>query len=82
LNINCHVTTFLIRKAFFSRWISISNKTPQTINERTLGVTALERSVAKKFDTDGLNQVLGCTNLTLASTGSHMNEQVQIVLVI
>jgi hypothetical protein len=29
----------------------------------------------------GLNQVLGCTNLTLAPTGSHFNTQVQVVLV-
>jgi hypothetical protein len=49
--------------------------------KRTLGVTALERSVAKQFATWGLNQVLGCTNLTLARTGSCMNKQAQVVLV-
>jgi hypothetical protein len=31
---------------------------------RTRGVIALERSMAKQFTTGGLNQVLGCTNLT------------------
>jgi hypothetical protein len=37
---------------------SISNKTPQTINEkRTFGVKALRRSLAKQFATGGLNQV-------------------------
>jgi hypothetical protein len=40
---------------------------------RTRELTALERSVAKQFATGDLNQVLGCTNLTLAPTGSHMN---------
>jgi hypothetical protein len=45
---------------------------------RTRGFTALERSVANQIATEGLNQVLGCTNLTLAPTGSHMNKQVQI----
>jgi hypothetical protein len=49
--------------------------------KRTLGVTALERSVAKQCATGGLNQVLGCTNLTLAPTGSRMNKQAQLVLV-
>jgi hypothetical protein len=37
--------------------------------------------VAKQFATWGLNQVLGCTNLTLAPTGSQINKQVQVVLV-
>jgi hypothetical protein len=53
----------------------------QLTKKRTLGVTALERSVAKQFATGGLNQVLGCTNLTLAPTGSRMNKQAQVVLV-
>jgi hypothetical protein len=48
---------------------------------RTRGVTALERSVAKQFATVDLNQVLECTNLTLAPTGSHINKQVKVVLV-
>jgi hypothetical protein len=52
----------------------------QLTKKRTLGVTALERSVAKQFVTGGLNQVLGCTNLTLATTGSRMNKQAQVVL--
>jgi hypothetical protein len=47
----------------------------QLRKKRTLGVTALERSVAKQFATGGLNQVLGCTNLTLAPTGSLMNNK-------
>jgi hypothetical protein len=51
-------------------------QTPQT-KKRTRGVTSLERSVAKQFATVGLNQVLGCTNLTLGPTGSHINNQVQ-----
>jgi hypothetical protein len=37
---------------------------------RTIGVTALERLVANHFSIGGLNQVIGCTNLTLAPTGS------------
>jgi hypothetical protein len=41
----------------------------QLTKMRTRGVTALEWSVAK--------QVLGCTNLTLAPTGSHIKKQVQ-----
>ncbi len=53
----------------------------QLTKKRTLGVTALERSVAKQFATGGLNQVLGCTNLTLAPTGSFMKKQAQLVLV-
>ena len=53
----------------------------QLTKVRTRGVTALERSVAKQIATGGLNQVLGCTNLTLAPTGSHINKQVQVVLV-
>jgi hypothetical protein len=45
--------------------ILISNKTPQTINEKEkLGVTALERSEAKLFATGCLNKVLECINLT------------------
>jgi hypothetical protein len=48
---------------------------------RTRGVTEFERSVAKQFATGGLNQVSGCTNPTLAPTGSHMNKQIQVVLV-
>ncbi len=48
---------------------------------RTRGVTALERSVAKQFATGGLNQVRGCTNLSLAPTGSHINKQLQVVSV-
>jgi hypothetical protein len=36
-------------------------------------VTALERSVAKRFATGGFNQVLWCINLTLAPTGSHIS---------
>ena len=51
-------------------------ETDTTINKRTRGVTALERSVAKQFATGGLNQVLGCTNLTLAPTGSHINRTI------
>jgi hypothetical protein len=47
---------------------------------RTCGVTALERSVAKQFATEGLNQVLGRTNLTLAPTGSHINKQAQYLI--
>jgi hypothetical protein len=46
----------------------------QLTKKRTLGVPALERSVAKQFGTGGLNQVVGCTNITLARTGSP-NEQ-------
>ncbi len=53
----------------------------QLTKVRTRGVTALERSVAKQIATGGLNQVLGCTNLTLAPTGSHINKQAQVVLV-
>jgi hypothetical protein len=52
----------------------------QLTNMRARGVTALQRAMAKQFATGGLNQVLGCTNLTLAPTGSHMNKQVQVVL--
>jgi hypothetical protein len=44
-------------------------------------VTAFKLSVAKQFATRGLIQVLGCTNLTRSPTGSHMNKQVQDVLV-
>ncbi len=47
----------------------------QLTKKRTLGVTALEQSVAKQFATGGLNQVLGCTSLTLAPKGSHINKQ-------
>jgi hypothetical protein len=47
---------------------------------RTRGVSTLEGSVAKQFASGGLNQVLGCTNLTLAPTGSQMNKQAQVVL--
>jgi hypothetical protein len=50
------------RERMFIR-ILFSNKTPQT-KKRTLGITALERSVEKHFATGGLNQVLGCTNIT------------------
>ena len=53
----------------------------QLTKKRTFGDTALERSVAKQIATGGLNQVLGCTNLTLAPTGSRITKQVQIVLV-
>ncbi len=53
----------------------------QSTKVGTRGVTALERSVAKQIATGGLNQVLGCTNLTLAPTGSRMNKQAQVVLV-
>jgi hypothetical protein len=53
----------------------------QLTNVRTRGVTALDRWVAKQFATGGLNQVLGCTNLALATTGSNINKQVQVVLV-
>jgi hypothetical protein len=53
----------------------------QLTKVRTRGITALERSVAKQFATGGLNQVLGCTKLTLAPTGSHINKQVHVVLV-
>jgi hypothetical protein len=49
------------------------------MKKRTLRVTTLERSVAKQFATGGLNQVLGCTKLTLAPTGSHINKQLQVV---
>jgi hypothetical protein len=52
----------------------------QLTKKRTLGVNALERSVAKQFGTSGLNQVLRCTNLTLAPTDSHMNIQAQSCL--
>lgn len=34
----------------------------------------------KTFGTDGFNQVLGYTNLKLATSGSHMNKQVKVVL--
>jgi hypothetical protein len=34
----------------------------------------------KNNATGGLNQVLRCTNLTLATKGSYMNKQVQVVL--
>jgi predicted solute-binding protein len=54
--------------------ILISNKITQLRKTRTIGVTTLEWSVAKQFATGG-------TNLTLAPTGSHINKQVQIVLV-
>jgi hypothetical protein len=53
----------------------------QLTQVRTRGATALERSVAKQFATGGLNQVLGCTNLTLAPTGYDMNKQVHVALV-
>jgi hypothetical protein len=61
-------------------WISKGHH-KQLTKKRILGVTALERSVAKQFATGGLYQVLGCTNLTLAPTGSLMNKQAQLVLV-
>jgi hypothetical protein len=51
----------------------------QLTKKRTLRVTAMERSVAKQFATGDLNQVLECTNLTLAPTGSRMNKQAQVV---
>jgi hypothetical protein len=55
--------------------VSISKQTPQTINKtENPRVTTLERSVAKQFATGGLDQVLGCRNLTLAPTGSHINK--------
>jgi hypothetical protein len=54
----------------------------QLTKKRTLGVTALEQSVAKQIATGGLNQVLGCTNLTLAPTCSHINKQVQVVYLV
>jgi hypothetical protein len=53
----------------------------QLTKVRTRGVSALERTVAKQIATGGLNQVLGCTNLTLAPTDSHINKQAQVVLV-
>jgi hypothetical protein len=34
--------------------------------------------VAKQFATGDLNQVLGCTNLTLAPTGFHINKKLQV----
>jgi hypothetical protein len=48
---------------------------------RIRGVSALERSAAKQFATGGSNQVLGCTNVTLVPTGSHINKKAQVVLV-
>jgi hypothetical protein len=59
--------------------ISISKKTPQTINENRepLGLPPWKNNLPLR----GLNQVLGCTNLTLAPTSSHMNKQVQVFLV-
>jgi hypothetical protein len=41
----------------------------------------LEWPMAKQFASVGLNLVLWCINLTLVPTGSHMNKQVQVVLV-
>ena len=43
----------------------------QLTKVRTGGFTALERSMAKQFATGGFNQVLECTNLTLAQTNKH-----------
>jgi hypothetical protein len=61
--------------------ILISKQTPQTINEKEnpwgyhLG-TVIGKTICHWW----LNQVLGCTNLTLAPTGSHINKQVQSCL--
>lgn len=54
----------------------------QLTNRKSSVTTAEERSVVKQFGTDGLNFVFGCTNLTLAPSGSLMNKHVQAELVI
>jgi hypothetical protein len=57
--------------------IIISNKTPQTINEikEPLGLPPWNGQWKNHFATGGLNLVLGCTNITLAPTGSHISKQ-------
>jgi hypothetical protein len=59
------------RERVFIRLL-ISNKTPQTINEKENSWRYRLGTVSgKTICHRGLNQVLGCTNLILASTGSH-----------
>lgn len=45
---------------------------------RILRVTAMERSMAN-LPILAYNEVLGCTNLTVAKAGYHMNKQVVLV---
>jgi hypothetical protein len=64
--------------------ISISNKTPQTINEKEnpwgyrLG-TVSGKTISHWGFKPG--SCVGCTNRTIAPTGSHINKPVQVVLV-
>jgi hypothetical protein len=64
-----------------NKMISFKTDTKNNLKNENPTVTALERSVTKQFAAGGLNQVLGCTNLTLAPTGSHTNKQVKLSLV-
>jgi hypothetical protein len=52
----------------------------QLTKVRTRGVTALERSMANNLPL-GFKPGSRVTNLTHAPTGSHINKQVQVVLV-
>ena len=61
--------------------ILISNKTPQPINEKETNWGHRLATVSGKTICHwGLNLALGCTNLTLATIGSNINMQVQVVL--
>jgi hypothetical protein len=68
-------------RAWFIKW-TISKQTPQTINNKwepegyRIGTVS-----GKTICHRDLNHVLGCTNITLAPTGSHINKQAQVVLV-